>query len=237
MIQPLVTCLTCLSPWVQKPAGEQTGARGVQWCSVSPAYRLGCRSLPESRQGREVCSGAVSHLPFALGAEDCRRADRSARCAVVQWCSVSPACRLDCSRSLLESRQELEMCSGAVSHLPVALSAEACWRADRSARCVVVQCLTCLSPWVQKPTGEQTGERGVQWCSVSPACRPGCRSLPESRQEREVCSGAVSHLPVALDAEACRRAQGHEVCSGAVVQCLTCLSPWVQKPAGEQTGV
>ncbi len=115
----VVQRLTCLSPWVQKPAGEQTGARGMQWCS-----------------------GAVSDLPVAMGAEACRRADRSARCAVVQWCSVSLACRLGC-RSLPESRQEREVCSGAV-----------------------VQCPTCLSPWVQKPAGEQTGARGVQWCSV-----------------------------------------------------------------------
>ncbi len=130
-----MTCFTCLSPWVQKPAGEQTGALGVQWCSVSPACRLGCRSLPESRQEREVCSSAVPHLPVALGAEACRRADRGARCAVVH-------------------------------------------------------CLTCLSPWVQKPAGEQSGALGVQWCC-----------------------GAVSHLPVALGAEACRRADRGARCA------------------------
>ncbi len=116
-----------------------------------------------------MCSGAVSHLLVALGAEACRRADRSASCAVVQWCSVSPACRPGC-RSLPESRKEREVCSGAV-----------------------VQCLTCLSPWVQKPAGEQTGARVVQWCS-----------------------GALSDLPVAVGAEACRRADRSARC--AVVQ-------------------
>ncbi len=156
----------------------------------------------------------------------------------MQWCSVSPACRPGC-RSLPESIQGREVCSGAVSHLPVALGAEACRRADRGVRCAVVQCLTCLSPWVQKPAGEQTGARGVQWCSVSPACRPGCRSQPESRQGREVCSGAVVQCLTCLSPWVQKPAesrQGREVCSGAMVQCLTCLPPWVQKPAGEQTG-
>jgi hypothetical protein len=128
----------------------------------------------------------------------------------------SPLCDFHCGNcafNLTVNRKFFDSAArlGDLSHLSVDLGAEACRRADRGARCAVVQCLTCLSPWVQKPAGEQTGARVVQWCSVSPACRLGCRSLPESRQEQEVCSGAL-------------------------VQCLTCLSPWVQKPSGEQTG-